>query len=392
MNEAKSNETRKFQAFGPWATALDTGPGAALSTFWRRRMAMLSTLNRDGGQASWRLRVLLVVGGLAVLALPGLYLSRVEVAQAEPAGAAEPPEAGESAGAAEPPEAAEPEQVAEPTAIAEPVEAAAPAAAPDPTPKAESPTRILLPPANSTQQFNPTPAPATYVPKLDVIPEPSVEYFPEPTEVEKRINEALDKRATFDFVDMPLQTVVDFLMDTLDGEIEILLDNRALEDAGADARPVNLRAKNVPIRTALRLLLGQKDLTYLIQDEVLLITTVDKAETQLVTRTYPIGDLLADVPVMSRKGGLGGKPDGKAPTEPEQPVRFVKDYDSFIECITTTVVPQSWDEVGGPGSITEMPVSSSVVISQTPVVHDEVLQLIRALRAAKRASGVRSSN
>ncbi len=370
MSGTNSNGTRKFQAFGPWATALDTGPSAALSTFWRRRMAMLSTLNRDSGRASWRLRIVLVAGGLAVLALPGLYLSRAEVAQADPLEDAEPADVTQPTEATEPPEVTKPANT--PSQSTEGRAAGDPFAA-----------RRLGP------ESKPTPAPATFEPaKIKTIPEPSVEYFPEPTEVEKRINEALDKRATFDFVDMPLQTVVDFLMDTLDGEIEIQLDNRALADAGMGSDSlVNLKAKYVPIRTALRLVLGEHDLTFLIKDEVLLITTIDKAETQLVTRTYPIGDLLADVPVMSRKGGLAGKT-----AEPEPTGKFQKDYDSFIDCITTTVVPPSWDEVGGPGSIHEMPVSSSVVISQTPVVHDEVLQLFRALRAAKRASGARSAN
>ena len=325
MNEAKSNEPRQFQAFGPWATALDTGPGAALSTFWRRRMAMVSTLTRDSGRASWRMRIVLMAGGLAVLALPSFYLSRAEVAQAEP------PE------------------------IAEPADTASPATIPDSTPKVESPARI----------FPPTQAPATYEPQTNAIPEPSVEFFPEPTEAEKRINEALDKRATFDFVEMPLLDVAEFLKDQLGNEIEVQLDNRALEDAGAGSdTQVNLKAKNVPIRTALRLLLGELDLTYLIQDEVLLITTVDKSEMELFTRTYPVGDLVPNVPV--------------APTQ--------RDFQTLARAITNTVRPQTWSEPGGPGSLLEVPVSSSLVISQTRDVHDEVLQLLRALRAAKRVS------
>ena len=63
-----------------------------------------------------------------------------------------------------------------------------------------------------------------------------------------------------------------------------------------------------------------------------------------------------------------------------------KDYDTLVETITTTVKPQSWDEVGGPGSVSEVPKSKCLVISQTRDVHDEVLTLLRALRAAGKVS------
>jgi hypothetical protein len=334
---------------------------------------MLSTLNRDSGRASWRLRIVLVAGGLAVLALLGLYLSRAEVAQADPVVDAKPAQAAE--------------------------------------------------PSDSAPQPQPTPAPAT--PNAKVIPEPSIEYFPEPTEVEKRINDALDKRATFEFVESPLIDVMVAMADKLDDEIEVQLDNRALEDAGISGdTPVTRTVKNLPIRTALRLLLNDLDLTYLIQDEVVLITTLDKADTQLVTRIYPVGDLVPEIPVAAPKatgagkaksgggkggGGMGGgmfavadddspaaRPPGAKDGQPapadkpaaaEKSVPTTKrDFDTLIQAITWTIKPQTWDEVGGPGSILEVPVASSLVISATYDVHDEVLQLLRALRAAKRVS------
>lgn len=46
---------------------------------------------------------------------------------------------------------------------------------------------------------------------------------------------------------------------------------------------------------------------------------------------------LGSVPQTSSSGGAGGQP--------------VADFDSLIELITSTIAPNSWDEVGGPGSI-----------------------------------------
>ena len=56
------------------------------------------------------------------------------------------------------------------------------------------------------------------------------------------------------------------------------------------------------------------------------------------------------------------------------------DFDSLIDLITTTVTPQTWDEVGGPGSIPPFPTNLSLVISQTQDVHEEIADLLEQLR------------
>lgn len=184
-------------------------------------------------------------------------------------------------------------------------------------------------------------------------------------------------------------------------------------------------------RTALKLLLEEYGLTYLIHDDVLLITTSDKAETELFTRTYPVGDLVQEFPAGVVPGGGRAAPKGKTGTgmfqiadaplapaiappaattretrvagsyETPQPKAASKsqksepkpqmDYDTLIDAITSTVLPQYWSDVGGNGSIKAVPVANSLVISQTRGAHDEVLDLIRSLRAAKRASSKQSA-
>ncbi len=56
------------------------------------------------------------------------------------------------------------------------------------------------------------------------------------------------------------------------------------------------------------------------------------------------------------------------------------DFDTLIDLITTTVKPQTWDEVGGPGSISHFPNNLSLVISQTQEVHEEIVDLLEQLR------------
>lgn len=194
-------------------------------------------------------------------------------------------------------------------------------------------------------QSNTPPAPSKAAP----------EYLPALSEKEARIEAELDQPTSLEFVETPLKDVVDYLKSR--HQIEIVLDEKALEEAGIGAdTPVTRQLHSTSLRSALKLFCRPLELTFYIDNDVLNLTTPDVADSELVTRTYPVLDLL--------DGG--------------------DDYDSLIEAITTTVRPQSWDEVGGPGSICEVATSSSLVISQTHESHEEVLRLLRALRAVKK--------
>ena len=56
------------------------------------------------------------------------------------------------------------------------------------------------------------------------------------------------------------------------------------------------------------------------------------------------------------------------------------DFDSLISLITSTIAPDSWDEVGGRGSVREFETNLSLVISQTQDNHEKVADLLDQLR------------
>jgi general secretion pathway protein D len=56
------------------------------------------------------------------------------------------------------------------------------------------------------------------------------------------------------------------------------------------------------------------------------------------------------------------------------------DFDSLTELITSTIAPQSWTEVGGPGAITGYENNLSLVVSQTQDVHEQIADLLEQLR------------
>ena len=176
---------------------------------------------------------------------------------------------------------------------------------------------------------------------------------------ERKIAEALASPTTLEFIETSLEDVVDYLKDL--HRIEIQLDKKALDDVGIGAgTPITRNLKGVSLRSGLRLLLRDLDLTYVVQDEVLLITTPEQAECRLDVRLYPVSDLIRR---------LGGR----------RP-----DFDSLVDTITSIAYPDTWDEVGGPGSIAPITVGRAhvLVIAQTADVHQRVAQLLRRLRGA----------
>lgn len=126
---------------------------------------------------------------------------------------------------------------------------------------------------------------------------------------EKRIIAALDDESSCNFADTPLADAIQFL--ATQHEIPILLENAALEAAGAAVdSPVTLTLSGVPLRSVLNIMLKPLSLTYVIQDNVMFITTIDDANQRLQTRVYPVGDLAAQITPPQTGGalnqGLGG--------------------------------------------------------------------------------------
>lgn len=120
---------------------------------------------------------------------------------------------------------------------------------------------------------------------------------------DQRIVTQLDKETKFDYLDTPLKDVIEEIASRHD--IPIIINTKALEDFGVGTdTPVTISLNGVTLRSALRLMLRELDLTYIIKDEVLQITTPEEAEAQLITKVYPVGDLV--MPIISGGGQFGG--------------------------------------------------------------------------------------
>jgi hypothetical protein len=120
---------------------------------------------------------------------------------------------------------------------------------------------------------------------------------------EEKIRRALSQPTTVEFLDLPLEDAITFLKEY--HGINIYVDKPTLTDEGvALDQPVTLKLAGVSLRSVLKLLLEPVQLTYLIEDEVMKITTSAKAGEKLSTRVYPVGDLV--IPIITPRAGMGG--------------------------------------------------------------------------------------
>lgn len=257
---------------------------------------------------------------------------------------------------------------------------------------------------------------------------------------EAEIQKALGKPVELKFENRPLTEVMDTLS-KMSG-VNIHLNPTSLHSEGITSdTPVTLNLENaISLRSALSLILGPMRLSYIIRNEVLEVTSEATRDSNTYAKVYYVADLVIPIPnfVPSYNMGLpgalreslnslgyGGRPmpvssgpltiasDEEKNLQPQstnpnvlaQQAGFnvpgtggggrpnqvgagpggmgggvVADFDTLIELITTTISPDSWDDVGGPGSIAQFDTNLSLVISQTQEIHEKIADLLEQLR------------
>ncbi len=160
---------------------------------------------------------------------------------------------------------------------------------------------------------------------------------------EQRIREALDKKTSISFVELPLTDCAAQLSQEFD--IPIMIDTRSLEEIGLSREePIDISLKIVSLRSILKLMLRDYELTYRIDQEVMIITTIESAEQNPSVWAHRL------------------------------PASLVGHEAEFLKTLTTTIQPDSWREQGGHGAATL--IGSVLVVSTTEEVHTSVVDLI----------------
>jgi len=185
---------------------------------------------------------------------------------------------------------------------------------------------------------------------------------------ERAIYEALERRTSLDAFDLPLSEFTDGIAKHF--RIQAVMDEAGLDLVGVTPEDtITLKVKGVTLRSALKLALAPKDLTYTIRNESLVITSIEAAFEDLVTKTHDVSSLV----FTGNSPKSGTVRHGKSRAK----------YDVLSQALQETIAPEAWDEAGGTCSIAPLVLSEKkcvLVISATIEIHFEIYQLLNKLR------------
>lgn len=253
---------------------------------------------------------------------------------------------------------------------------------------------------------------------------------PQEEEIRKKLSTSVEVR----FENRPLGDVLKTLS-TVTG-VPIFVDEQALSAARLTLdEPVNLDLQQqVMLKSALKLILNKYDLTWMIQDEVLKITSPEQKRSNVRTVPYKVADLVIPIPnfvagyddglagalrnayqmtaqttdvriapmstmdmMAAKQGGQQGQLNANAlaqygggdfgmpgPSGMGGQAGFggaaIADFDSLIQLIQTTIAPDTWEALGGPSTMAPYRANLSLVVSTTTDVHEQIADLLASLR------------
>ncbi len=121
----------------------------------------------------------------------------------------------------------------------------------------------------------------------------------------RRIREALGQEVDYDIPEgSTLEDAVKMIQSR--HNIPIHIDQRSLEELNVTLdTEMTGWLRGVTLRTALKRMLDNFELAYYIDEEVVIITSRDKAAEHLITKVYPVGDLVVPLFNPSAMGGMG---------------------------------------------------------------------------------------
>lgn len=189
----------------------------------------------------------------------------------------------------------------------------------------------------------------------------------------EKLEYQLRRRGLIRMKDAKLEDLVRELADKLG--VNVVIEKRALDEAAFDtATPLESLANSATrLSGSLRLLLRDYGLSYIADDETLLITTRTAQENTPIVRYYAVGEFIRPLGSSPHLGG--------------------SDFDSIIQLIQSSIQPTTWKANGGQGDVAPQEVLDLLVISNTWEVHEQLEEFLGQLRKihASKAETIRAN-
>ncbi len=189
--------------------------------------------------------------------------------------------------------------------------------------------------------------------------------------------------------DVRLEDAIAFLQDASGANIHV--NWRALETVNVTRQtPVTLRMSPMPLRKLLSYVLTQADgrnlVTFHVDDGVIEVTTRELADERLITKVYPVEDLLLSIPdftdaptfqlqaPQTSGRGAGGSGQsflggGTTTEETRQTTKAGRGHE-LVRLIMDTVQPEAWRENGGTSSIRFF--RDRLIVTAPRSVHEQI--------------------
>jgi hypothetical protein len=191
--------------------------------------------------------------------------------------------------------------------------------------------------------------------------------------------------------DVRLDDAIDFLRDASGANIHV--NWRALETVNITREtPVTVRMSPMPLRNLLKYVLteadGQNLATFYPDDGVIEVTTRELADRRMITKVYPVEDLLLTIPDFTdppnfqiqqqrASGGGGGGGGGQSllgsgqvtQDENSQVAKSARGQE-LVQLVMDTVQPDVWRENGGTASIRFF--RGRLIVTAPPSVHEQI--------------------
>ncbi len=199
--------------------------------------------------------------------------------------------------------------------------------------------------------------------------------YPALTKSELKIQVALDAKTEGNFPNVHLSDVMEYFQN-LHG-VNIYLDSQALKEQGLTAdEPVNVSFKGISLKSALNLILNPMGLDYVVDNEVLKITTAEEVAHTFRVRIYPVADLC------------------NSPEDYEALENVIRNTCLANESRRSKSYPVDDLVIGGPGkkkvvreygsaSISVVPQCRALVVNDTDRVHQKIVELLSQLRQVR---------
>lgn len=217
----------------------------------------------------------------------------------------------------------------------------------------------------------------------------------DPEASERVLSQLKEMKIDLTFDETPLSEISRRLHEAT--QLNFALEMRELDDHGLRANSVvSGDWKEATPERILHDITHPLDLTWRLDDNVVVISTREMAEQELMVRVYPVHDLIAETleSPAERLNAWHIDADwaGRSPTQDAAKLVSSADYQRRVyrelqEVLKGGVRPESWEDLGAAGTSAAVPNVGCLVIAQNLPEHQKIESLLAEMRAGLKARG-----